>query len=180
MSNTATTITVEEITASAISLLKREQIKRLLHRLDDVSITAQVLDLMEMPQLMELSANVAVENIKAGGIKLLIGTDKIAEGILDYKLEGDLDYLKILADEMAGKGTYEFEKEPLFHQVSAVITAAQMVANEIDEVESKPILNKGAALQDLQAGTQERAEKTKEFLDDLFAFLAKRLKKPAA
>ena len=41
--------------------------------------------------------------------------------------------------------------------------------------QAKPILEKGEKLATFQPGTKERAEKTKEFLDDLFAFLENKL-----
>jgi hypothetical protein len=53
------------------------------------------------------------------------------------------------------------------------MTAAQMLANDLDEGKAKPILAKGENLANLTLGTEDRAEKTKEFLDELFALLGK-------
>jgi hypothetical protein len=84
-----------------------------------------------------------------------------------------LDTLKLIASEMAEKDDLSIDNKDLFHMVSAVITAAQMLANDLDEGKAKPILAKGENLANLTLGTEDRAEKTKEFLDELFALLGK-------
>lgn len=171
-------LTIEKVAANAFEILNREQLQKLVSRLDNVGLTAHLLDLMNLPQLIELAARVAVEGIRGRVMRLTIGTEKIDQGILDYDVVGDLEYLNIIAEEMASKGTLEFEKDPLFHKVSAVITAAQIVANDMGGEDAQPILKKGEDLANLQPGTRERAEKTKEFLDELFEYLAKKLGGP--
>jgi hypothetical protein len=171
---------LEDVTTMAIRRLEDDQIHDLIRRVGDVTIMAHALDLLRMDQLMQLAAGVAIRGIEQGTLRLTIGTDRMNEGLLDYKLEGDMDYLSIITDEMAHKGVQPFEKDTTFHQISATITGAQLLAADIDEEKATPVLEKGAALSDLAPNTEERARKTKEFLDELFAFISVRLPRKAA
>jgi hypothetical protein len=165
------------LAAHAMDLLSVDQLVRVLDGLNLIDLTAKAMSPMRLSQLMELAARCSYDLLKEKRVRLTIGTDKIEQGQLDYDLVGknpaDLDTLKLIASEMAEKDELSIDNKELFHMVSAVITAAQMLANDLDEGKAKPILAKGENLANLTLGTEDRAEKTKEFLDELFALLAK-------
>jgi hypothetical protein len=167
----------EDVAAATFSAMNEDQLKRYVEEYEDdpILIVANGIRIMDLPQLIQLGAMVAVEHIRRREISMTIKDEKIEEGILDYDLHGTTDFLDIIADEMAKRGQLEFEQDPAFHKVSAIITGAQIVANQIDPDNSKPILEKGEKLASFEPGTRERAEKTKDFLDDLFEFLKDKL-----
>ncbi|MCA3269479.1 MAG: hypothetical protein LW855_00975 [Alphaproteobacteria bacterium] len=177
-----TNLHLEDVAAIATSLCDIEQLTEFVRKLNAVKVTEAALGILEFPQMIELSARIAAHGIENRYLSLEIGTDQIEEGILDYKIVGESEFLDIVVDEMAAKGTLPFEKDPQFHRVSAVITAAQMVANNLgpDEKAIQDTLKRGQDLANLPAGTKERAEETKEFLTDLWAYLDKKLAKKTA
>jgi hypothetical protein len=167
------------LAAHSMDLLSVDQLVRVLDGLNLIDLTAKAMSPMKLSQLMELAARCAYDLLKEKRVRLTIGVDKIEQGQLDYDLvsknPSDLDTLHLIASEMAEKDELSIDNKELFHKVSAVITAAQMLANDLDEGLAKPVLAKGENLANLTLGTENRALKTKEFLDELFALLAKLL-----
>lgn len=176
------TLHLENVAAMAAGLLDDDQRNEFVRKLNPVKVTEVALGLLEFPQMIELSARIAAHGIENRYISLTIGVEQVEEGILDYKINGDSEFLDIVVDEMAAKGSLPFEKDPQFHRVSAVITAAQMVANNLgpDDKGIQDILKRGQDLANLTAGTKERAQQTKAFLDDLWVYLDKTLPKAKA
>ncbi len=168
------------VAAEAVRLLNTDQLVTLLKSYDHIQVLATAMELMQQNQLMELAVGVAASEIREKKIRLHVDTQQIEAGILDYTLSGQSDYLNLIADHMASNAAEyadpanpfsEAMKEPRFHSVGATITAAQMVADQIGDEKAAPILEQGQQLANLELGTKDRAEATKEFLDNLFAFL---------
>lgn len=166
-----TSLSVSKVTAHALKVLTLEQLEEVSTQMNQIQVAAAAMDVMEMGQLIELATRIAAEGIKAKQIALKINDEQIDNGALDYQLQGDTEYLMLIAENMADRGTLDFEKDPKFHSVGAVITAAQMVADDIGGEKVQPILDRGKKLADMQLGSKERAEETKSFLEDLFGFL---------
>ena len=125
------------LAAHALDLLSVDQLVRVLDGLNLIDLTAKAMSPMRLSQLMELAARCAYDLLKEKRVRLTIGTDKLEQGQLDYDVVGknpaDLDTLKLIASEMAEKDDLSIDNKDLFHMVSAVITAAQMLANDLDE-----------------------------------------------
>lgn len=168
---------LEDVATIAVSLLDDQQRLNFVRKINPVKVTETALSLLNLPQSIELSARVAAHGIEGRYLGLTIGTDQIAQGILDYNVTGESEYLEIIVEEMASRGSLPFEQDPNFHRVSAIITAAQMVANDLgpEDPVAQGILKRGQDLASLTAGTRERAEATKDFLDDLFEYLDRNL-----
>lgn len=173
---TTEAITIEKLSASVFRMLTTEQASQLSTRMDKFTLTAHALDLLSKEQLMELCAMVAAESIRAGNLKLLVDDAKIDSGQLDYKLEGETAYLVLLSEELARRGELEFEKIPMFHQISTCIMGAQSVLSDIGGDEAEQILKIGQGLEKLELGSRKRAEETRTFLNRMFGLIAK--KKP--
>jgi hypothetical protein len=168
---TAETITLEKLAATVLKLLTEEQARELTGRLDRIALAAHAFDLMTTAQLTELCALIASESIRAGTLRIRVDAAQINEGMLDYQLEGETAYLAFVAEELAARGTMDFEKMPMFHQISTVIMGAQAVAAELGGPEAEPILARGRALEALELGTRKRAEATQTFLEELFTLI---------
>jgi len=168
------TITLEKLAATVFKLLTEDQAKELTGRLDRIALAAHAFDLMTPAQLTELAAMIASESIRAGTLRIKVDAARIDEGMLDYLLEGETAYLAFVAEELAARGTMDFEKMPMFHQISTVIMGAQAVAADLGGPDAEPILARGRDLESLELGTRKRAEATKMFLEDLFAFIDQR------
>jgi hypothetical protein len=173
-------ITLEKLAATVFKLLTPDQARELTGRLDRLALAAHAFDLMTLPQLTELAAMIASECIRAGKLRIKVDPARINEGMLEYLLEGETAYLEFVAEELAARGTMDFEKLPMFHQISTVIMGAQAVAAEMDAAGAEPILARGRALETLELGTRKRAEATQQFLEDLFAFIDRKRAEKAA
>jgi hypothetical protein len=168
---------LEDIAAIAVALFDDEQRLAFVRKINPVKVTETSLSLLNLPQSIELSARVAAHGIEGRYLGLIIGIDEIDNGILDYKVTGKSEYLEIIVEEMASRGNLPFEQDPNFHRVSAIITAAQMVVNDLgpEDPVAQGILKRGQELASLTPGTRERAEATKDFLDDMFEYLERNL-----
>jgi hypothetical protein len=171
MATSTKELTLERLAARALGVLNLEQTERFVARFDAVKTAASAMDEMDLMQLLELAANVSADCIKNKQVSLEIDDDKMDEGVLDYKLRGNTEYLMIVADEMASRGTNPLEQEPQFHLVTAYITAAQMVADELGGERAQPVLKKGEKLADMPFGSAERAKATRDFLKELLEYL---------
>jgi hypothetical protein len=167
------TVTLEKLAATVFKLLTQEQAEQLTGRLDRIALAAHAFDLLTPAQLTELAAMIASESIRAGKLSIRVDDTKINEGMLDYIVEGETAYLEFVSEELAARGTMDFEKLPLFHQISTVIMGAQAVASELAGADAEPVLEKGRTLERLELGTRQRAEATKVFLHELFALIAR-------
>jgi hypothetical protein len=171
------TIPLEKITASALKLLTHEQLYVLCYRINNAdAVCAHALDLLEPPQLVEIATYIAYEALKKHALVLVLLTDDIDTGIIDFDVEGENQYLTIVCQQLIDTAGQEGMTETKYHAVTAILSAAKIIAAEKDEPQGKELLDEGVKLNDMPPNTKERAIATRDYFQKLFKYIGSKIK----